>query len=297
MEWVKARIATTSEGVEPVFGALLNCGVAGAEIIDAAEMKRFLSENPFSWDYVDESLTSVDSGFAEVVFYVPDSPEGNETLLNIKSALAKLSNDKVNLPAPGALSLTVETVNDESWLHEWKKHYKPFRVGCSLVVVPMWEEYEPSERDLIITLDPGSVFGTGMHPTTQLCMEALEDFIRPGASVLDIGCGSGILSIAALRLGASSAFGCDIDPAVEQSVSVNRGLNALTESQLAVRNGDIFNNASLRSEIASRPYDVVVSNIVADVIIGLTGYVPRLLAGKGLFIASGIIDERYEETR
>jgi ribosomal protein L11 methyltransferase len=180
-------------------------------------------------------------------------------------------------------------------LHEWKKHYKPFRVGQRIVIVPIWEEYEAEPGDVVFIIDPGSVFGTGLHQTTRLSIVSLEEYVRPGDMVLDIGCGSGILSVISLLLQADFAFACDFDPAAAIATRDNALRNPIKPGSLQVETGDIFKDTHLRDVIAGRHFDIVVANIVADVVIRLAGFVKQYLKPDGIFIASGIIGERMQE--
>ena len=189
--------------------------------------------------------------------------------------------------------LTMEDVADEDWENNWKQFYKPMEIGNRLLVVPEWEEAHGGERVKLV-LNPGLTFGTGSHATTRLCLQALDTHIHGGESVLDLGCGSGILSIAALRLGAARAFACDIDEKCVDVAYENAALNGIGKDRYTVRWGDVLSDEALRQEMGGG-YDVVVANIVADVIMGLSGSVRSFLKAGGLFLCSGIIDDRAEE--
>lgn len=295
MEWIEVRISTTSEGIEPVFGVLLSCGVSGARIIDDKEMIRFLNEHPLTWDYLDEKMLDHSSA-AFVVFYVTPGPEGRETLTLVKKSLEMLKEAALEFDL-GTLNVSGETVDDESWLHEWKKYYKTFRIGQSVVIKPVWENYEPLPGDTVFTLDPGSVFGTGLHQTTQLCVEALEKYAHAGQRMLDIGCGSGILSVIGLLLGVEHALACDLDPAAAVAAKENVLLNPVDPSRYLVLTGDIFSDEHVQLAVAEQPCDLVVANIVADVIIRLASIIQNYLKPKGVFISSGIIAERLAEVK
>jgi len=291
MQWIEARVRTTSAGVEPVVGLLMACNIKNSQIVDAEEMERFLNENPHQWDYKDE-IKTISEG-AEVIFYVPHTPAGKEMLAQVENNLRTLS-DRVEIVDFGALDFTYSTVDDEDWLHEWKKTYKPFAIG-SVVVRPFWEEYSPQAGETIFTIDPGAVFGTGLHATTQLCILALADLVTPERTVLDVGSGSGILSIVSLLLGASYAFACDIDPAAERCAVENARLNAIDETRYDIRTGDIFANQALQEEMEAHPFSIVTANIVADAIIALAPLLRRFMAEDGRFVASGIITERLPD--
>jgi len=292
MEWTKVTIATSSLGAEAVTGILLANNIPGMEIIDPTYGAKFLAETAYTWDYADESLLSADSDDALVVFYTTNDEAGEGVIRNVLNGLAVLRKE---FPEAGKLDLTRESADDAAWLNEWKKHFKPFKLG-QVVIVPEWEEYIPAEGEITFKIDPGSAFGTGQHQTTQLCIIALREQVKTGNRLLDIGCGSGILSIIGLLLGAFEVLACDIDPASAiAATKKNAQLNHIDVNHLKIFSGDVLSDEALQAEIFKNKYDVVVANIVADVIIGLTPLVPKLLTANGVFIASGIIDERREE--
>jgi ribosomal protein L11 methyltransferase len=297
MDWIKTTIRTTSEGVEPVFGVLLSRGITGAEIFDFSDLQQNLVNNPLSWDYVDEGLLSVEADHVLIEFYVTPDEAGKQILHQIKEDLSFLPqlNPGVRL---GDLSLTTATVDDNTWLNEWKKTFKPFRIGKRIMIVPAWENYYPMSSDITCIIDPGSVFGTGQHQTTRLCAEALENYLRPGNQLLDIGCGSGILSIIGLLLEARFVFACDFDPAASIAVYNNLNRNSsLDTSLLHMQTGDIFTDENLHSALSPFSFDIIVANIVADPVIQLSAVIHRWLAPDGLFIASGIIPERIGDVK
>jgi len=282
MEWIKVSVETTSNETETVTALLMQAGITGVEIIDATERAAFLESTKRTWDYAEESLLIVDSDKAYVVFYVTKDNNGTELLAQAK-----------NLVAPR--SINIEQTNDETWLNEWKKHFKPIRVG-NVVIVPEWEEYiKENDSDIIFTIDPGTAFGTGQHQTTKLCVSAVEKWIKPGDKIIDVGCGSGILSIISLLVGANHVYAIDIDPAgAIAATKRNAELNPVDLSKLVIQAGDIISDAKARND-AGNGYDVVVANIVADVIIPLAPVAMQLLKPGGLFVTSGIIDERLDD--
>ena len=296
MEWVEVGVSTSPEGVELVFGALLACGISGAQIIDHAEMRNYLRDHPHTWDYLDEDLTASPDADARVIFYVSADEAGFDLLARAEARLAGLPAAADGL-ALGSLALTQKSVCDDAWLHEWKKHYKPFRIGCSVVVKPFWEPYCAEPGDCVFTIDPGSVFGTGLHPSTRLCIESLERYIKPGVDVLDIGCGSGILSLVALLLGAEYVFACDSETAAVISARGNAALNPVPAGSFEVESGDVFTDERLRRRMARRKYAIVTANITADAVIKLSRDIKQYLRPDGVFIASGIIAERLEDVR
>lgn len=295
MEWIEARLATTHEGVEAVCAMLLGAGVPGMQVEDPLELKNFLETAENQWDYVDEALLQAD-GDTCVVFYLSDNGAGHETLLAVKEGINRLQGLDIGLDL-GTLQLTMNQVEDTVWLNAWKAHYKPFGVGKKLVIKPEWEPYAPKDGEVVVTLNPGHVFGTGLHQTTQLCMANLETHLPESARVLDLGCGSGVLSITALLLGAAYAHGVDIDPNAADIAYANAGLNGIDKARFDVTGSNILSDEALQDAFRKAPFDVVVANIVADVIIALSPMVPGFLKPGGLFIASGIIDERVDEVK
>jgi len=293
MEWTKASIETTSLGVDAVTGALMSCGINGVEIIDSVERARYFADSTRTWDYADESLLLADDNErAYVVFYVTKDNAGDSLLIQVKESLERLALCDFDL---GTLKIRQEFANDETWLHEWKKHFVPIRIG-RVVVVPEWVEYQAQTEDIIFKIDPGSAFGTGQHQTTQLCISALQKWVSPQDNVLDIGCGSGILSIISLLLGAGNVCAIDIDPAgAIAATKKNAELNPINLGLMKVLAGDVLSNTDIRQTIGSG-YNIVVANIVADVIIPLARIVNSFTKG-GLFIASGIITDRLNDVR
>ncbi|MCL2699204.1 MAG: 50S ribosomal protein L11 methyltransferase [Defluviitaleaceae bacterium] len=297
MNWIEACVYTTTEATEAVCAALAETGINGVQIEDSADLKNFLSQDNGGlcrWDYVDEALLNAPDGEACVKFYVSDNAFGHESLLLAERAVMALLNIDTGLDL-GRLRVETSAVDDEDWLNAWKKYYKPLEIGNKLVIRPEWEEYTGG-RDIVITLNPGHVFGTGLHQSTQLCMEQLEDAIAGGERVLDLGCGSGILSITAMLLGAGSALAVDIDPNAADIAHENAAKNGITENYLAL-SGDAVADRALKAHICSRKYDVIIANIVADVIISLVPLAASCIEPGGVFITSGIIRERVLEVR
>jgi len=286
MEWTKASIETTSPNVEIVTGILMSCGITGVEIIDAQERAQFLADRTSTWDYADEHLLVADSDKAYVVFYVTKDKNGEELLTQITNKLATFAEETI---------IRKESANDETWLNEWKKHFKPIRIG-KVIVVPEWETYVPENKhDIIFKIDPGTAFGTGQHQTTKLCTEAVQKWVKPEDRVIDIGCGSGILSIISLLLGASYVYAIDIDPAgAIAATKMNAELNPIDITKLDIASGDVISDENARDK-AGKNYDVVIANIVADVIIPLAPVAKELLKPGGIFVTSGIITERLDD--
>ena len=290
MDWLELKIDTSHAGLDAVTELLEQQGVTGVMIDDEADFQSFLENNRQYWDYVDEELLAQKKGVSRVTFYLERNENALGTVAAVRIAMAALKKEH---PEYAPMLLTIEDVADEDWENNWKQFYKPMEIGNRLLVVPEWEEAHGGERVKLV-LNPGLTFGTGSHATTRLCLQALDTHIHGGESVLDLGCGSGILSIAALRLGAARAFACDIDEKCVDVAYENAALNGIGKDRYTVRWGDVLSDEALRQEMGGG-YDVVVANIVADVIMGLSGSVRPFLKAGGLFLCSGIIDDRAEE--
>ncbi len=290
MDWLELKIDVAAAGIDPVTALLEEQGITGVIIDDQRDFQDFMAHNQAYWDYVDEQLVKEKENLSRVTFYVENSTAGYGTIAAVRIAMHAL---KQKHPEYAPLLLTVENVKDEDWENNWKQFYKPMEIGERLLVIPAWERAEAGDR-VTLTLNPGLTFGTGSHATTRLCLTALESRIHGGERVLDLGCGSGILSIAALRLGAKSAFACDIDEKCIDVAYENAALNGIGRDRLTVRQGDATKEGPLRTAIGTG-YDVVVTNIVADVIISLAPQVRHFLKEDGWFLTSGIIDDRADE--
>ena len=292
MKWLELSIDTAPPGIEPVTALLSGFGVDSLMIDEEGDFQSFLENNRRYWDYVDEALVAQKRGKCRVTFYLPEDEDGFHTLGQVRIALSAL---KKQNPEYAPLLLSMANVADEDWENNWKQFYKPMEIGERLLVVPEWERKEVPGR-VTLVLNPGLTFGTGSHATTRLCLAALDRLIRGGEKVLDLGCGSGILSIAALRLGAARAFACDVDPTCVNVAGENAALNGVDRSRYTVRAGDVTADRALSREFGG-DYDVVAANIVADVIIALAPKVRPLLKPGGVFLTSGIIDDRADEVR
>ncbi len=290
MDWLELRIDTSHAGLDAVTELLEQQGITSVMIDDEADFQSFLENNRQYWDYVDDDLLAQKKGVSRVTFYLERSEASLGTVAAVRIAMSALKKEH---PEYAPLLLTVENVEDEDWENNWKQFYKPMEIGSRLLVVPQWEKASDPKRVKLV-LNPGLTFGTGSHATTRLCLQALDTHIHGGESVLDLGCGSGILSIAALRLGAARAFACDIDEKCVEVAYENAALNGIGKDRYTVRWGDVLSDPELRCEMGTG-YDIVVANIVADVIMGLSPAVHGLLREGGLFLCSGIIDDRAAE--
>ena len=290
MEWLELKIDTSHAGLDAVTDMLEQQGVTGVMIDDEADFQSFLENNRQYWDYVDDDLLAQKKGVSRVTFYLERNEDAYGTVAAVRMAMSALKKEH---PEYAPLLLTMADVADEDLENNWKQFYKPMEIGSRLLVVPEWEEAADPTRVKLV-LNPGLTFGTGSHATTRLCLQALDTHIHGGERVLDLGCGSGILSIAALRLGAESAFACDIDEKCVDVAYENAALNGIGKDRYTVRWGNVLTDAALRQEMGAG-YDIVVANIVADVIMGLSPHVRPFLKPGGLFLCSGIIDDRAAE--
>ncbi len=292
MKWIELHIDTSPEGLEPVSNMLDDLGIEGLVIEDEGDFHKFLDENRQYWDYVDEELDRSMAGKCRVTFYLEEGAAAYGTIAAVRIAMADM---KARHPEYAPMLLTMDGVEDADWENNWRAYYKPMEIGERLIVIPEWEKADTHGR-VALKLDPGLAFGTGSHATTRLCLTALEKLVHPGMKVLDLGCGSGILSIAALLLGADTAFACDIDDKAVDVAYENAALNGVGRDRYTVRAGDVTSDEKLRREMGAG-YDVVVANIVSDVIIALAPEVRPLMKEGGYFLCSGIIDDRTEEVR
>ena len=281
-KWLEIAVNTTPEKLDEVTARLTAAGMDGLVIEDEGDFLRFLEQNRQYWDYVDQELLDRMKGITRVKFYVTDDEDGRAQLERYTRGLG--------------WEYTVTPLADNDWAYSWQKYYKPLTIGQRLYVVPEWEREEPVPQGRSpLYLNPGLTFGTGSHASTQLCLEGVEEHTVPGRPVLDLGCGSGILSIAALCLGASTAVAVDIDPKAVDVAYENAALNGIGRDRYTVRAGDVISDAALAAELAQEKYHLVLANIVADVIIPLSARVPQMLAEDGVFLCSGIIDTRAHE--
>ena len=287
MNWTEVKIYTTTAGIDPLTGSMLDLGLQGFMIEDAQDFDEFLHDTTPHWDYVDQAvMEKMKDCETCVTIYVADNPQGMEELMQVRQILARL---KAQDPDGkyGRLELEMKDVDEEDWSNAWKKYYHPVQVGEHLVVCPSWEAYDRKPDEVVLILNPGMAFGTGTHDTTRLCMELLEKYITPQDTVLDVGCGSGILAITAALLGANKIIGCDIDEVAVKVAGENAALNGV-QDRIAFHQGD------LTSQVEGS-FQIICANIVADVIIRLSEDAGSYLAKDGIFITSGIIDTREQD--
>lgn len=292
MNWLQISIETNAWGIDAVCDALTKVGIEGFEIEDKDDFNGFLEENKEFWDYVDEELYNEKQGPTKVKTYIEEDGKAPEILASIRSALEELKTGEY-----GSLEMNIENMAQEDWENNWRQYFKPLYVGDNIIIKPHWEEVKDTEGKLVFEIDPGMTFGSGQHETTRMCVEALEKAVQKGARVADLGCGSGILSVIALLLGAEYAYAVDIDPNCEKIAYENAALNGIGRDTYLVQCGNVLSDDKLCERLAREKYDIVVANIVADVIIPLSGKVRSFMKEGGYFITSGIIDFRMEEVK
>ncbi len=284
MTYLEITITTTPDCIEDAAARLTARGFSELVLEDQGEIESFLEENRAYWDYIDEDFQRKLQGLSHIKLYLEESD--TESLTRLEAAVAELG-----------LQMTAAPLQEENWEESWKENYPPQPVGRQLIVLPYWLAASDTSGRMPIVLDPGLTFGTGAHPSTQMVLEAMEDVVKEGASCLDLGSGSGILSIAALRLGAKTAVGVDIDPKAEDIARENAGYNGFSAPRFTACTGNVTQDAALMDRLAQGHYDVLLVNIVADVIIGLAPVLPRFMEENTTLICSGILDTRLEDVR
>ena len=281
MSWLEITVPTPQGDLNTVSSALTARGFSDLVLEDQAEFEAFLEENRSCWDYIDEELQKKLQGLSQIKLYLEDTDTAG--MERLKAALDSLR-----------LTMTVQALPDTDWAESWKDNYPPQEVGRSLVVLPYWLDADYPGRIPVI-LDPGLTYGTGAHRSTRMVMEFMEELVKPGVRCLDLGSGSGILSITALRLGAASAVGVDIDPKAEDSARENAAYNGFAAPEFTALTGDVTQDAALMEKLLGSEYDLVLVNIVADVIIRLAPVLPGFLQGGASLLCSGILDTRLSD--
>ena len=291
MDYLEVTIQTASAGIEVVASALTAGGFDSLVVEDQAEYENFLEDNRAYWDYIDEEFQQELQGLSRIKLYLEVDGTEEKQLKKLEKLLQALKNrTKKNL---GTLEISSQLLPETNWEESWKDNYPPQEVGEKLVVVPCWN---PEAGDRIpVILDPGLTFGTGAHPSTQMCMEFMEELVKPGMEVIDLGSGSGILSIAALRLGAKTAIGVDIDPKAEDIARENAAYNDFGADRFDAVTGNVTEDTALMERLSEQHYDLVFVNIVADVIIGLSPVLKHFMGENTKVICSGILDVREDE--
>lgn len=292
MDWLEITVTTASAGIETVAAALTAQGFDDLLIEDEAEFEAFLQQNKAYWDYIDESLQNQLRGLSRIKLYLDAEDAAGLSRLQALLTHLKESHPDGSL---GSLEMTSAPLPQTDWEESWKDNYPPQAIGQRLVVLPYWLAEEDMGGRLPVVLDPGLTFGTGAHPSTQMVMEVMEQLVSAGDHCLDLGSGSGILSITALRLGAESAIGVDIDPKAEDIARENAGYNGFSAPEFTALTGNVLSDKALMTRLTGMHHDLVLVNIVADVIISLAPVLPALLDSTSRLILSGILDTRLAD--
>lgn len=279
--WIEVRVITKSEALEPVSGIFYSLDCKGVAIEDPEDILG-REQGPLTWDFADINVLEHKGKFAVVKAYFAEEDNIEEILGYVNEKLVELKEMGIDL---GEAKVEHEKMYEEDWANTWKQYYKPSKVGEKIVVKPIWEKYEQKEGELVVNLDPGMAFGTGTHETTRMCIQALEKYVKEESTVFDVGCGSGILAIAAAKLGAKLAVGVDLDPVAVESSIENVGYNNL--NNIEILHGNLV-------EVIDGKSDIVVANILAEIICILTDDVKRVMKDGGVFITSGIIHDRVD---
>lgn len=287
MKWNKFTLKTLAEVEDIVISALADVGVEGVEIEDKVPLTESDKQQMFV-DILPEGPS--DDGIAYLNFYVEEGQDTEELLKRVNDALEELR----MFMDIGEGTITESETEDKDWINNWKQYFHQFYVD-DILIIPSWEDVKEEDQDkMIIHIDPGTAFGTGMHETTQLCMRQLKKYVNESTELLDVGTGSGILSIVALKLGAAHAVGTDLDPCAISATRENLEVNHIPEGAMEVMIGNIIDDKSVQDQVGYEKYDIVVANILADVLVPLTPVILHQMKKGALYITSGIIDDKEE---
>ena len=285
MKWNKFRLKTTTEAEDIVSSMLMDLGIEGVEIEDKVPLTEADKEQMFV-DIL--PVTEPDDGVAYLSFYLDEGDETKQILENVRAELKDMAS-YVNV---GECTIEESQTEDVDWVNNWKQYFHQFYVD-DILIIPSWEDVKPEDEDkMVIHIDPGTAFGTGMHETTQLCIRQLKKHVAPGAKILDVGCGSGILGMLALKFGAGYSVGTDLDPCAIEATHENMEVNGIRPDQYEVMIGNIIDEKEIQDKVGYEKYDIVAANILADVLVGLTPVIVNQLKKGGIYITSGIIDEK-----
>ena len=287
MKWNKFRLKTTTESEDIVSSMLMDLGIQGIEIEDKIPLTQSDKEQMFV-DILPE--IEADDGVAYISFYLEEDEDKEEVLANVKKELEEMR-AYTNV---GACTIEESQTEDVDWVNNWKQYFHQFYVD-DVLIIPSWEEVKPEDEDkMIIHIDPGTAFGTGMHETTQLCIRQIRKYVTPDTTILDVGCGSGILGMLALKFGAKYSVGTDLDPCAIDATYENMEVNGITKEQYEVMIGNIIDDKEVQDKVGYEKYDIVVANILADILVPLTPVILHQLKTGGIYITSGIIDAKEE---
>ena len=285
MKWVEVQIKTTTEAEDLVTNIMYDLGVTGLAIEDPNDILAF-QQSEEDWDFIDPEIIKQEYEKVIIKAYFPEDQDLTDRIELVRDNIERIPCDKTGKSLG---EVTIMEVYEKDWAEAWKKYYKPIKIGEKIVIKPTWEKYEKKDEEIVIELDPGMAFGTGTHETTIMCIEALETYMKKGDTVWDIGCGSGILSIVAAKLGAKKVIGVDLDKMCTKISNENIKINKVYDS-VEIRHGNLFNSVDEKANI-------IVSNIIAEVIIDMVDHIDEYLLKEGIFIASGIILEKVEKVK
>ena len=285
MKWNKFRLRTTTQAEDIVSSILMDLGIRGIEIEDKIPLTAREKEQMFV-DIMPEG--EEDDGIAYVSFYLEEDQDKEEMLASVRNELEEMR----TFMEMGDLEIEESQTEDVDWVNNWKKYFHQFTVD-DVLIIPSWEDVEPKDKDkMIIHIDPGTAFGTGMHETTQLCIRQIKKYMTPGAQILDVGCGSGILGMLALKFGAGHSLGTDLDPCAIDATHENMEANGIEASQYEVMIGNLIDDKEVQDKVGYDKYDIVAANILADVLVPMTPVVVPAMKPGGIYITSGIIEEK-----
>lgn len=287
MKWKSFRLKTTTQAEDIVSSMLADLGVEGVQIEDKIPLTAADKEQMFV-DILPE--TEADDGIAYLSFYLEEDADTESILKNVRQELEEMS-EFMDL---GECSIEESETEDVDWVNNWKQYFHQFYVD-DILIIPSWEDVKPEdENKMVIHIDPGTAFGTGMHETTQLCIRQIRKHVTPDTEILDVGCGSGILGMLALKFGAKHSVGTDLDPCAIDATYENMEVNGISKDQYEVMIGNIIDDKAVQDKVGYECYDIVVANILADVLVALTPVIVNQLKKGGIYITSGIIDDKEE---
>ena len=287
MKWNKFRLTTTTEAEDIVSSMLMDLGIQGVEIEDKVPLTQSDKEQMFV-DILPE--TEADDGVAYLSFYLEKDEDKEKVLADVRVELQ----DMASYLNVGACTIEESQTEDVDWVNNWKQYFHQFYVD-DILIIPSWEEVKPEDSDkMVIHIDPGTAFGTGMHETTQLCIRQIRKYTTPETTILDVGCGSGILGMLALKFGAKYSVGTDLDPCAIEATYENMEVNGINKDMYEVMIGNIIDDKDVQDKVGYGKYDIVVANILADVLVALTPVIVDQLKDGGIYITSGIIDDKEE---
>ena len=287
MKWKSFRLKTTTQAEDIVSSMLADLGIEGVQIEDKIPLTAADKEQMFV-DILPE--TEADDGIAYLSFYLEEDADTESILKNVRQELEEMS-EFMDL---GECSIEESETEDVDWVNNWKQYFHQFYVD-DILIIPSWEVVKPEDEDkMVIHIDPGTAFGTGMHETTQLCIRQIRKHVTPDTEILDVGCGSGILGMLALKFGAKHSVGTDLDPCAIDATYENMEVNGISKDQYEVMIGNIIDDKAVQDKVGYECYDIVVANILADVLVALTPVIVNQMKKGGIYITSGIIDDKEE---